>query len=148
LKKLFNSFHENYYINIYYYYYPKIHTYIHTYIHIYIIKSINLYQIIYIYKQPLVVRICFILGNLSCERTSCIPDIIFDYIPDLVQLLELLVRKTINKEKKSEESDSQEESNENENENENDKIIKEDQYLKEKEEEDVLIKVIIIIHNS
>ncbi|KAL6630867.1 ARM repeat-containing protein [Neocallimastix californiae] len=98
-------------------------------------------------NNPLVVRICFILGNLSCERTSCIPDIIFDYIPDLVQLLELLVRKTINKEKKSEESDSQEESNENENENENDKIIKEDQYLKEKEEEDVLIKLIRLIAN-
>ncbi|ORX46898.1 ARM repeat-containing protein [Piromyces finnis] len=88
-------------------------------------------------NNPLVVRICFILGNLSCDKTSTIPDIIFDYIPDLVQLLELLVRKTINKKIKS--NDNQIEDN---NKQENYEIN-----LKEKEEEDVLIKLIRLIAN-
>jgi len=78
------------------------------------------------------------LGNLSCDKSSTIPDIIFDYIPDLVQLLELLVRKTINKEEQSKNNHS--EGNENK---ESDETKKEDLYLKEKEEEDVLIKVFV-----
>jgi len=96
----------------------------------------------------LVVRICFILGNLSCDKTSNIPDIIFDYIPDLVQLLELLVRKTINNEEKLKEERSSKEIQESEDghpsnntANENNHAKKEEIYLKEKEEEDVLIKV-------
>ncbi|OUM69343.1 hypothetical protein PIROE2DRAFT_2637, partial [Piromyces sp. E2] len=79
--------------------------------------------------------------NLSCDKTSSIPDIIFDYIPDLVQLLELLVRKTINKEEQLKCS------HEEKGNKESDEIKKEDIYLKEKEEEDVLIKLIRLIAN-
>jgi len=105
-------------------------------------------------NNPLVVRICFILGNLSCDKTSNIPDIIFDYIPDLVQLLELLVRKTINNEEKMKDEMSSSDIQENEDghstnntTNENNHAKKEEIYLKEKEEEDVLIKLIRLIAN-